>query len=110
MIEIGEPGEELLLSMRLTSQDSSDRLSRIHVADGTTSAWPTDSGPAIGNIPPVRRHQYSQQHWWLSWRTTMFRAALALALAISLVSCSEPDPKPEPLNEGPVVVISEDPG
>ena len=40
----------------------------------------------------------------------MFRAALALAVAISLVSCSEPDPKPEPLNEGPVVVISEDPG
>ncbi len=39
----------------------------------------------------------------------MFRAALALAVAISLVSCSEPDPKPEPLNEGPVVVISEDP-
>ena len=39
----------------------------------------------------------------------MFRAALALAVAISLVSCSEPDPTPETLNEGPVVVISEDP-
>ncbi len=38
----------------------------------------------------------------------MLRNTLALALAISLASCSAPNQGPETLDDGPVVVISED--
>lgn len=40
--------------MRLTSQDPSERVSHIHVADGTTSGRPSDSRPQSGTSPGVK--------------------------------------------------------